>query len=187
MDAFEYYDMMRKLDADACINDVLSQRRIYARMCIYNRVDTGVFKRSALEFGISAFKLGKSRILSSKQEGLGVRLQPVYTAALKSIEENLEVVSNCPEYPSMMNYWNICESLMKSRSNPEVAWIAFYHASKLYSSMMSAMRRGETWGHRAPEDDEERRLGRSSRQASTKKHLLSRTNSYDKMVAANLE
>lgn len=51
LDAFEYYDMMRKLDAEACINDVLNQRRIYARMCIYNRVDTGVFKRSAMEFG----------------------------------------------------------------------------------------------------------------------------------------
>jgi hypothetical protein len=179
--------MMRKLDADASINDVLSQRRIYARMCIYDRVDTGVFKRAALDFGISAFKIGKSRILSSRQEGLGVRLEPVYTAAVKSIQENLETVSNCPEYPSMMNYWNICESLMKSKSNPEVAWIAFYHASKLYSSMMSAMRRGETWGHKARQDDEEQRIGRASRQSTTKQHLLSRTNSYDKMVAAALE
>lgn len=162
LDAFEYYDMMRKLDAEACINDVLNQRRIYARMCIFNRVDTGVFKRSAMEFGmfsdarsprpgvptsvlssspwcdtmfpymsskpwrdqfttplrqdlandplssaaacacacclatgISAFKIGKARVLSSKQEGLGVRLEPVYTAAIKSIDENLEVVRWC--------------------------------------------------------------------------------------------
>ena len=35
---------------------------------------------------------------------------------------------------------------IKSKSNPEVAWLAFYHASRMFSAMMNAVRRGETWG-----------------------------------------
>ena len=85
-----------------------------------------------------------------------MRLEPVYVAAVKSIQENLEVVRmclcecpnpglrrvitppnplpstaplgatqvcNCPEYPSMMNYWNICESLMKSKVRGLMVWV----------------------------------------------------------------
>jgi len=55
---FEFYAMMRKLDRESAITQALQQRRIYAKMCVYDRVDPGVFCRVAREFGIAAFKIG---------------------------------------------------------------------------------------------------------------------------------
>ena len=40
-DCFEYYDMMRKIDEEETINESLTQRRIYAKLCVHERVDQG--------------------------------------------------------------------------------------------------------------------------------------------------
>ena len=187
LDTYEYHDMMRKLDSEAYVNDALNQRRIYAKMCLYQRVDAGVFCRTAREHGLAAFKIGRQRVLSSKQEGTGVRLIPVYTAAKNAIQETISEISECPDYPVMMNYWALCESLVRGRQNPEIAWVAFYHASRLYSSMMNALRRGETWGQghakklemAAASPESRQRIGRESRLNAAKKVV--RSHSYDKM------
>ena len=47
LDQFEFHDMMRKLDQEQHLSEALQQRRIFSKMCIYNRVDSGVFCRSA--------------------------------------------------------------------------------------------------------------------------------------------
>ena len=190
LDTYEYYEMMRKLDPEAYVNDALNLRRIYAKMCLYQRVDAGVFCRAAREHGLAAFKVGRQRVLSSKQEGTGVRLIPVYTAAKNAIQETISEISECPDYPVMMNYWALCESLVRGKQNPEMAWLAFYHASRLYSSMKNALRRGETWGEGhakklemaaaspEPRGGSEHRIGSESRFAKK----VVRSNSYVKLL-----
>ena len=46
-----------------------------------------------------------------------------------------------------------------------------------------AVRRGETWGHVVGEEGEVQRMGRAARSGTTRKMLMTRTNSYDKMVS----
>jgi hypothetical protein len=71
---------------------------------------------------------------------------------------------------------------IKSKSNPEVAWLAFYHASRMFSAMMNAVRRGETWGKSLMSDKGE--VSSSKRTLSLSLSLsLSRTHTHKSRVS----
>mmetsp|Transcript_51977 Transcript_51977/g.161664 ORF Transcript_51977/g.161664 Transcript_51977/m.161664 type:complete len:966 (-) Transcript_51977:90-2987(-) len=154
VDWSEFQSLVKRLDEDHISNDVLRQLRIYTKIYMWPRVDSGVFCKVARDHDLSNIKISpdfeRNAMQSPELERSSKRLQPLFRATSEAIKENLKKISNHPMSPDLFYKWDLCERVMNEKKYPEMAWVIFHQSSRSLTQILKEVQTNEE-----DEEDEE--------------------------------
>eukprot|EP00960_Hanusia_phi_P006828 195040-Hanusia_phi.AAC.3 len=143
----EFQSLVKRLDEEHISSDVLRQLRIFTKIYMWPRVDSGVFCKVARDHDLSNIKISpdfeRSAVQSPELERSSKRLQPLFRATSETIKENLKRLSNHSMAPDLFYKWDLCERVMNERKYPEMAWVIFHQASRSLTQILKEVQATE--------------------------------------------